>query len=371
MTNDAIVQFGTSRFLQAHADLMLSEARDGGQAVGAVHVVETTGSPASRARIDAFKAGKPYPVRIRGLVDGRPVDVERRVGGVVDGLSARADVARLRNLLVHEAAFVISNTGDRGFDLPEHPAPSLEGWTTYPELLTALLHARFSAGARGLTILPCELVEKNGARLQAIIDQLARQGALGDDFIVWLADECIWVNSLVDRIVSAPIEPIGAIAEPYALWAIERRPGLIPPAVHDDIAIVDDLGFIERRKLFLLNLGHTLLAEQWKKLGRPSGETVREIIADSAFRDGLDAIMVGEVIPTFADHGEDVAGYWRTCLDRFGNPFLDHRIADIAQNHAAKIDRRAGGFVRWARTAQPGRSFPKLEAVFPELRALG
>ncbi|SHG52037.1 tagaturonate reductase [Kaistia soli DSM 19436] len=367
MTNGTIIQFGTSRFLQAHADLMLSEAREAGQPVGAVHVVETTGSPASRARIEAFKAGQPYPVRIRGLVDGRPVDVERRVSGVVDGLSARADIARLRDLFVGEATFVLSNTGDRGFDCPENPVPSLEAWTSFPELLTALLHARFSAGAGGLTILPCELVEKNGARLQAVVDQLARQGGLGEDFIAWLARDCIWVNSLVDRIVSAPIEPIGAIAEPYALWAIEQRSGLIPPAIHPDIQIVDDLGFIERRKLFLLNLGHTLLAEQWRSLGRPAGETVGEIIADPAIRAALESIMVEEVIPAFADHGEDVSGYWRTCLDRFGNPFLDHRIADIAQNHAAKIDRRAGGFVRWARQAQPGRAFPKLEAVFPEL----
>ena len=37
-----IVQFGTSRFLQAHADLFVHEARAAGQAIGPITVVKTT-----------------------------------------------------------------------------------------------------------------------------------------------------------------------------------------------------------------------------------------------------------------------------------------------------------------------------------------
>ena len=70
------------------------------------------------------------------------------------------------------------------------------------------------------------------------------------------AVHCLWVNSLVDRIVSEPLEPLGAVAEPYALWAIENRPGLEPPCRHADVVVTDDLKRYERLKLFLLNLGH-------------------------------------------------------------------------------------------------------------------
>ena len=84
-----ILQFGTSRFLQAHADLMLSEARHEGQEVGPITIVETTGSPASRARIAAFADARPVPIRIRGLEEGREIDEERRVTGIAAGLSAR------------------------------------------------------------------------------------------------------------------------------------------------------------------------------------------------------------------------------------------------------------------------------------------
>jgi tagaturonate reductase len=367
VTGSVILQFGTSRFLQAHADLMLSEARAAGQSVGGVHVVETTGSPGSRARVEAFKSGRPYPVRLRGLVDGKPIDVERHVTSIVGGLSARADLAQLQDLLVKETAFVLSNTGDRGFDIPEQPVPSLAGWTSYPELLTALLQARFKAGGVGITVLPCELVERNGDRLAAIVDGIAMRAGMDENFRAWLARDCVWVNSLVDRIVSAPIEPIGAVAEPYALWAIENRAGLVLPCDHPDIQLVDDLGFIERRKLFLLNLGHTLMAERWRRTGRRNDETVREMIADPAVRVWLEEIMAGEVAPAFGARQAEILDYWRTCLDRFGNPFLDHRIADIAQNHKAKVDRRAGGFIRWACRERPELTLPKLVAAFPEL----
>lgn len=364
MSGRAIVQFGTSRFLQAHADLMLSEAREGGQDVGPLAIVETTGSAASRARIAALRTQPTFPVRLRGLVGGKTIDEERRVGGVAQAFSAREDGEALRAFFVEEAGYVLSNTGDRGFDLPPTPQPTQDGWTSFPELLTALLHERYRRGRGGLTLMPCELVERNGERLKATLMSAAEAGRLDAGFREWLDRECLFVNSLVDRIVSAPIEPIGAVAEPYALWAIECRPGFVAPCVHKDIQLVDDLDFIEKRKLFLLNLGHTLMAQRWlDDEGRSGDQTVRAMLADPELLTFLNGIMAEEVIPAFGDNRDEAAEYWRICLDRFANPFLDHRIADIAQNHAAKVERRAGGLMRWAR--QAGVPTPRLAALFP------
>jgi tagaturonate reductase len=39
-----ILQFGTSRFLQAHADLFIDEALRKGDALGRITVVQTTGA---------------------------------------------------------------------------------------------------------------------------------------------------------------------------------------------------------------------------------------------------------------------------------------------------------------------------------------
>jgi len=190
---------------------------------------------------------------------------------------------------------------------------------------------------------------------------LAADHGLGTLFSQWLKTECLWMNSLVDRIVSEPIEPIGAVAEPYALWAIEKQSGFVPPARHPDLVIVDDLAAVERKKLYILNLAHTLLAEKWQAENRPATETVREILSDQKVFDWVSGIMEAEIIPTFGSDKDAAHQYWKTCLERFCNPFLAHRLADIAQNHAAKVERRIGGLMDWKTECR----FERLRAAVP------
>ncbi len=151
-----------------------------------------------------------------------------------------------------------------------------------------------------------------------------------------------FANSLVDRIVSEPIEPIGAIAEPYALWAIEKADGLTLPCEHEDIVVTDDLARYEHLKLYLLNLGHTFIAEQWLKGSRPKDEIVLEAMQDETIRNELEAVWHEEVLPVFAADGlgEQAEAYVASVRERFLNPFLKHRIADIASNHDEKKRRR-------------------------------
>jgi len=61
--------------------------------------------------------------------------------------------------------------------------------------------------------------------------------------------------------------------------------------------------------------------------------------------------------------GEEARAYVATTLDRFLNPFLDHRIADIAQNHAAKIERRIAAFLDWIDGVPGAPATPLLDAV--------
>ena len=69
-----ILQFGTSRFLQAHVDLFVSQAMDRGAALGGITVVQTTSSLESAARVAAFNAREGYPVRVRGRLNGATID---------------------------------------------------------------------------------------------------------------------------------------------------------------------------------------------------------------------------------------------------------------------------------------------------------
>jgi len=343
-----ILQFGTSRFLLAHVDLFVSQALGDGNAIGGIGIVQTTGNPASRARIDALRATGRYPVRIRGRERGIVVDEVVECRAVHRAWDAEHDWVEIRGAAIETVRVIVSNTGDAGYradprdtaDLLNQPAHAPRG---FPAKLLALLHARWQVRPDdGVSILPCELVTNNGDTLRDIVLDLARQWRLPDAFADYLRNRCVWVNSLVDRIVSEPLHPVGAIAEPYALWAIERRAGMALPCGHAQIVVTDDLRSHERLKLFFLNLGHSWLAAQWLAAGRDASETVLDAMNDARLRDGLEAVWRDEVAPVFVALGlrETAERYVDSVRERFLNPFLAHRIADIAVNHREKVARR-------------------------------
>lgn len=365
-----ILQFGSSRFLQAHADLFVSEALDRGEALGLIAMVQTTRNPASARRIAALREGGGYPVRIRGLQGGRVIDTETRSRAIGVALQADEDWRRVRHIAVREAEVILSNTGDRGYELDERDGLGLCDDVdcvprSFPAKLVALLFERWQSRPDvPLSLFPCELVQRNGDTLRAIAKGLATAWSLPGAFVGYLESECLWANALVDRIVSEPIEPVGAVAEPYALWAIERQAGLRLPCRHEAIVLTDDLDRYERLKLQILNLGHTILAEHWLAEARPAGETVLEAMRDPARSGELEAVWHQEVLPVFeADGlGREAEDYMGAVRERFANPFLAHRLADIAQNHAEKKRRRLRPVV----DAAEARSLPVAQ---PRLRA--
>ncbi len=348
-----IIQFGTSRFLQAHVDLFLSEALRPAAGQGPVTVVQTTNAPERSGRVAAFDAGR-FPVRLRGLREGVVVDRTVEVTSVSRGLAAGLHWPEIERRFVEDATTVVSNTGDRGYE----PAG-------FPAKLLSLLHARWRAGGTALDLYPCELIGSNGDVLRGVVATLAHERALESGFREWLVDGCRWINSLVDRIVSAPIEPLGAIAEPYALWAIEAREDVAPPCAHADIVVTDRLVDHERLKLLILNLGHTALVERWRAAGAAPGLTVRDAIGDRFYRDDLDALYDDEVMPVFEaiGMGERAFDYRRSVMERFANPFLDHLLAEIAINHEAKRERRFGALAALAGERAPALRQPRIRAA--------
>jgi tagaturonate reductase len=360
-----ILQFGTSRFLQAHADLFVSEALAKGEAAGKIAVVQTTASSDSRRRLVFFNEGRAYKVHVRGLASGETIDEWIEVSSIGRGIDANLEWKAVEKLFVEDARWVISNTGDRGYELDAADRPEGEVPRSFPAKLTKLLLARFRAGRAPLTLLPCELIVGNGDRLKAIVLEIAQGWGLEEGFAHWVGRDCLWVNSLVDRIVSEPLEPAGAVAEPYALWAVERQPGLVMPCAHPAIVLTDDLARYERLKLFILNLGHSWLAEGWAARGRDASMTVRALLAQAAISKELNDLYDREVLPVFAEIGleEESQAYRSAVLERFANPFLNHFLADIFTNHSAKKIRRFGGLIDLKRARGLDLPQPRLEAA--------
>jgi len=348
-----IVQFGTSRFLQAHADLFVSEADD---ALGGITVVQTTGSAERSHRLAALASPEGFPVHIRGKQDGAVVDRVTTVASVKRAISAHSDWDETERIFGDEAKVVICNTADKGYDISAEKSVYPAGVpASFPGKLTKLLYYRFDRSGEPLTILPAELVSRNGDVLRDIVRTLAKRWGLRPSFLEWLDSSVIFSNTLVDRIVSEALEPAGAVAEPYALWAIERRPSQVLPCTHPSIVVSDDISSFANLKLFILNLGHTFLTEGWLKSDLPRDLTVREILAIPEHRERLVRLYNEDVVPGFArmGMGEQAEVYVAETIERFENPFLNHRLADIADNHAEKIRRRAGGFLDWSGIRSP------------------
>ncbi|SOH94938.1 tagaturonate reductase [Monaibacterium marinum] len=350
-----ILQFGTSRFLQAHADLFLSQAMAQGQDVGPITVVQSSGDATRATRLSGLVGA--YPVRVEGVQNGTEIRQTITVTSIARTLSTALNWADVVQTFTNDTKIVLSNTGDSGFTpQPADSADSFDQSMSYPAKLTLLLRARLAAGGAPIQIMPMELIVDNGAVLKRRVLELAQGDAA---LIRYIEQDVIWVNSLVDRIVSQPLEPAGAVAEPYALWAIEDQPRLTLPCVHPAVQVVKSLAQIEALKLFVLNLGHTYLADNWLAQQGPDSILVRDLMADPDTVAALRTMLQTEVRPAFAAAGlaTEFDAYVPTTLDRFANPFLDHRIADIAQNHQQKITRRIAAMCDWA--AEQGDTSPK------------
>jgi tagaturonate reductase len=371
-TGQPILQFGTSRFLQAHVDLLVSEAMAKGDALGGITVVQTTDDSRSAARVAALATGRGHEVRIRGLAQGQVVDELRHCRSVRAAMRTSTDWPAVRREFSDDALqVVVSNTGDAGWRLDDADnaqalAPGAPPPRAFPAKLLVTLHDRWQAcPSAALTLLPCELVARNGDHLRDIVVDLAQGWQLDEMFQAWLRERPVWANSLVDRIVPEAIEPVGAVAEPYVLWAIERQPGLVLPCRHADIALTDDLGSFERLKLWLLNLGHSALAELWVRDGQPPGRTVLEAMHDAATRRALECLWADEVLPVFDALGEGDAAraYLGTLRERLLNPWLAHRLTDIAANHEQKKVRRMAPVVAAAQRYAPALAQPWLRGA--------
>jgi tagaturonate reductase len=341
---ETILQFGAGRFLRAFVDRFVQKANDEGQRVGRMVVVQST--PGQRADlINAQPDG--FHVLVRGYDDGKIIERVEPVRSIRRALVAQKQwnevlaVAR-----APELRYVVTNATEAGYAVDPGDRVDSAPPGSMPAKLARLLWERFQADGAPLVLLPCELIEGNAAQLCDIVCSIARQWALPDAFPNWVTAQCQWLKNLVDCIVtSGPTEhPLAATdkllvsAEPYALWAIQR-PAADEPRLfrHPAIKIVNDLAPFYLRKVRILNGLHTAMAAKF----RPAGfETVLQVLNDCEAVRWLRALLYEEIVPTICYRVEDVAEFADQTFDRLRNPFLAHRLADIAINHAAKVQVR-------------------------------
>jgi tagaturonate reductase len=240
---------------------------------------------------------------------------------------------------------ILSNTTEKGYDLDPADGPGDAPPRAFPAKLLAVLRERYEAGLPGVTVVPCELRERNADLLLGLVRQLAHEWKLVEEFRSWLESSCYWLNTLVDRIVTgAPQEhpllaqdALLAVCEPYALWAIQEKPGADLFLRHPRVVWTADVQPYFLRKVRILNGAHTALVIK----ARPRGfTTVRGAVSDPELGPWLERLLFEEVVPVLRGRVEGPEAFARDVLERFRNPFLEHQLADIAAHHPAKVQVR-------------------------------
>ena len=337
-----ILQFGAGNFLRGFADLFVHELNQNpATALGPLVVVQSTGIERAEA---LNKAGGRYHLAIQGFRDGCVVNETVLVDSISKAFHAGSQweevlaVAKDPSLVV-----ILSNTTEAGLALHEADIVLSDAAPlSFPAKLLAVLVARYETGQSGPWIVPCELIESNGDRLRELVLLQADRWGLPDEIRDWLESGCRWVNTLVDRIVPGPpkthpllgTDPLLLSAEPFAFWAVETEAPDFPFAPHPAVTISPDIRPYTLRKVRLLNGAHTALVSRARGTGL---ETVRQCLDDPEIGPWLERLLFEEIVPVLEGRCDDPSGFARDTLDRFRNPFLEHRLSAIALHHETKI----------------------------------
>lgn len=340
---ETVLQFGSGRFLRGFADLFIHHANQTERDVGGIVVVQST----VNSRGDWLNAqnGR-YNVLVQGIENWRNVDRVEESASIQRALVAQTDWEEVMKVAASsDIKVILSNTTEAGFALDASDTLQSSPPQAFPAKLLAVLHTRFEARQPGVTILPCELIEDNADRLRDILVGLSETWGLSTEFITWLTKECRWRNSLVDRIVvdANPAHPLAEndklliSAEPFALWVIEQEEEEDRWLEHPALVYTPDVTPYFLRKVRILNGAHTAMAPRALAKGY---ETVKEAMMDSEIRKWLEGLLFEEIVPTMEGRVDEPEDFAYSVLERFANPFLEHKITNILLYHEQKQQTR-------------------------------
>lgn len=365
-----ILQFGGGNFLRAFVDLMVHHANVAGVMDAGIAVVQATAHPSTAFELLRQQDGR-YHVLLEGVRDGEPVRELTRVDAVTRLVRAHTEFEAYRaTYLSPDLTTVVSNTTEAGIVWIEGDDLTARPPRSFPAKMTALLLDRFDHfdgdPAKGLHIVCCELIEDNATTLRGYVLRHAAGAGLPGAFVDWVTTACSFHDTLVDRIVPGfPDGEFDALeaetgyrdqalvkGEYFGLWAIATgEPGGRGEAIRtvlpldragQPVEFMSDIRPFRAKKVRILNGLHTALAP----VGILSGhEHVYEALADAAIAGYLDRLLHDEVLPSI---GGFVAGaadaellaFADRITERFTNPFLRHRLADIALNSLSKWQTR-------------------------------
>ena len=353
-----MLQFGEGNFLRAFVDWLVDKANEAGVTDIGVAIVKPR---AGKSRIiDTLVAQDGmYNVILEGMEDGEPKQTCRLVTAVQKAFTPDDADAYKEMILSPELRFIVSNTTEAGIRYqPDNITDGLPA--SFPGKITNLLWNRYlhfgGDRSKGLFIIPCELIEDNGRTLRDIVLRHAAEAGLDRDFIQWIDEANVFVDTLVDRIVSGTPDDIDAAkalvgyddnaivkGELYHLWAIggdgvDKLKAELPldkAGLH--VLFMPSIKEFRDKKVRILNGSHTGMVAMSLLAGC---ETVGDAFANSDINRFINTMVDIDVLPVIDGDPAELKVFADGILERFYNPFIRHRLESIALNSLSKWEAR-------------------------------
>jgi fructuronate reductase len=291
----------------------------------------------------------------------RIIGALREVIDIEDKASAEAAIAALGGSEISVATMTVTekgycltpSTGAPDFDNPALRA-DLEGafppHTLLGLLALAIERRRQTAGAP-LTLISCDNVPSNGARLGAAVLEFAALRSA--ELAGWIEDRVTFPCTMVDRIVPATSpddieevssrlgarDPATVVGEPFRQWVIEDKfAGERPPLDLAGATFVADAKPYEQIKMRVLNAAQSTLAHQGALLGH---EFTYQAAADPVLAALTRKMLEQETSTTLPKlAGMEVAPYIEQSMARIRNTAVRHRCHQIGTDGSQKIVQR-------------------------------
>lgn len=350
-----VIQFGEGNFLRAFVDWMIDILNEKSDFAGSVAIVQ----PLENGMVDMLSNQDGlYHLLRQGLDAGQTIDEARLIQTVTRCIDPFKDTAAYFQLAeVPSVELIFSNTTEAGivFDPNDQPAKGALAHT-FPGKLTQLLHHRFhffdGAVDKGVSIIPCELIEDNGSKLKNCIKEYIQLWNLSTEFQEWMNQSCHFANTLVDRIVPGyPKDEIEAIRERigfddqlvvksesfhlFVIQAPEPVQKAFPAHKYGlNVKYVPDITPYRTQKVRILNGAHTAMVPIGLLYGL---ETVSESVNDNTIGKLIHQIIFDEIVPTIQIPGEDPRDFANQVIARFQNPFIRHELITISLNSISKF----------------------------------
>jgi len=350
---ERVLQFGEGNFLRAFIDWMFHRMNAADLFTGSVVVVQ----PLEKGLVDLLNEQDGlYTLYLRGIQDGRTLAGHELISSISRGINPYRDWAGFL-LTAHNPAmrFVVSNTTEAGITYLPIEKPVGICPASFPAKLTAWLAERYDAfkgsAEAGVVVLPCELINHNGTLLKECIVKHARDWELGEGFVSWLETCCIFLNTLVDRIVPGyPREEAETLqaelgyedrllctGEVFHLFVLEGPGTLQAELPFDRVGVnvvwCDDLQPYRTCKVGVLNGAHTasVLVAYLGGL-----DTVREMMEDEDFGRYVRMAVFDEIVPFLPLEKEKAKAFAAAVMERFMNPYIRHELLSISLNSVSK-----------------------------------